>query len=48
MTRRLVDWVRRPVVDSFRWGVLTRADLLTAVAAVAGFALFVIAAVVGR
>lgn len=45
MTRRLAAWVRRPVVDSFRWGVLTRGDVLTIAAALVGLALFVIAAV---
>jgi hypothetical protein len=45
---RLAAWVRRPVIDSFKWGALTRGDVLTAAAAVAGFALFVIAASSGR
>jgi hypothetical protein len=45
---RMGAWVRRPVIDSFRWGVLTRGDVVTAAVAMAGFALFVIAAISGR
>jgi hypothetical protein len=45
MTRRLAAWARRPVVDSFRWGTLTRGDVLTIAAALAGLALFLIVAV---
>lgn len=45
MTRRLAAWARRPVVQSFRWGSLTRADVLTIAAALVSFILFVIAAV---
>jgi hypothetical protein len=44
MTRRLAAWGRRPVVDSFRWGVLTRGDALTTAAALAALALLVIIA----
>jgi hypothetical protein len=40
--------VRTPVVDSFKWGVLTRGDVLTAAVAMAGFALFVVAAISAR
>jgi hypothetical protein len=45
MTRRLTAWARRPVVESFQWGALTRGDVLTIAAALAGLILFVIAAV---
>jgi hypothetical protein len=48
MTRRVADWTRRPVVDSFRWGALTRGDLVTIAVALAGLALFVIAAISDR
>jgi hypothetical protein len=44
MTRRLADWARRPVVDSFQWGVLTRGDLLTIALPLTGLVLVVIAA----
>jgi hypothetical protein len=48
LRRRLADWVRRPVIDSFKCGALTRGDVLAAAVAMAGFALFVIAAISGR
>lgn len=42
MTRRVVEWARRPAVDSFKWP-LTWGDLLTIAAIlVAGLALLVI------
>jgi hypothetical protein len=47
MARRLAAWARRPVVDSFRWGALTRGDVLTIAAALVGLVLFAIAAVSG-
>jgi hypothetical protein len=48
LRRGLAAWVRTPVVDSFKWGVLTRGDVLTAAVAMAGFALFVVAAISAR
>jgi hypothetical protein len=48
MTRRLAAWARRPVVDSFTRGPLTRGDVLTLAAALVGLALFVIAALTCR
>jgi hypothetical protein len=48
MTRRLADWARRPVIDSFKWGALTRGDLLTIAAPLVGVALVVLAALSGR
>jgi hypothetical protein len=48
MTRRLANWARRPVVESFKWGVLTRGDVLTIGVALACLVLFVIAAISGR
>jgi len=48
MTRRLAAWTRRPVVESFKWGVLTRGDILTIAVALAFLVLFVIAGISGR